>query len=259
MMNHFVKLALMVFIFLTSHICLQGQDQARDVFTKAIDQLLSENMELSMEISITDKKGRAKVKAYDILVANFGDVQMTKMSFLKPVEAKGTTVVFTQQPDETGLIEVFTPSNGKIRKLQATPENMKMVGSEAQITSVASQDPDELEFIMLPVQEIAGIRCYTIEVRGKESAGEARGELLIEIDKHRIRQITVYNTEGIKTSFVQLSEFKAVDGYPGKMQPMKIVTEDFESEKLTEMRILKVASRTDLSEKDFMLPESQGI
>lgn len=258
-MNHLVKPALIVFIFLTSQICLQGQDEARDVFTKATNQLLSENMELSMEMSITDKKGRVKIKAYDILVGSFGDVQMTKMSFQKPVQAKGTTVIFTQKPDETGLIEVFTPSNGKIRKLQATPDNMKMVGSEAQFTNVAQQNPDELEFIMLPVQEIDGERCYTIEVKGKESEGKARGELLIEIASNRIRQITVYNAEGIKTSFVQLSDFQTVDGYSGKMQPMKIVTEDFENQKVTDMRILNVTYRPNLSEADFQLPDPEGI
>lgn len=254
-MNHFFKSTLIVIFLLGSHFFMSGQEQAKEIFINATDQLLSENMELSMEMSITDKKGRVKVKAYDILMANFGDVQKTKMSFQKPVQAKGTTVIFTQEPDETGLIEVFTPSNGKTRKLQATPDNMKMVGSEAQITSVATQDPDELEFIMLPVQEIEGIRCYTIEVKGKESVGEARGELLIEIDKNRLRQITVYNQEGIKTSFVQLSDFKAVEGYNGKMQPMKIVTEDFENQKVTDMKILKVVSRPGLTDADFQLPK----
>ena len=258
-MNHLVKSVLTIIFLLASQILMQGQEQAREIFTQATSQLLSENMELSLDINITDKKGRVKEKGYDILVASFGDVQKTKMSFQKPVQAKGTTVIFTQQPDETGLIEVFTPSNGKIRKLQATPDNMKMVGSEAQITNVTRQDPDELEFIMLPIQELEGIRCYTIEVQGKESISKARGELVIEIDKNRIRQITVYNDEGTKTSFVQLSDFQPVEGFSGKMQPMKIVTEDFENQKVTEMKILKVVSRPDLSDADFQLPDPQDI
>ena len=115
------------------HISLFGQENAREVFTRATGQILTENMELILEMNITDKKGRVKEKGYEILVARFGDVEKTRMCFQKPVEAKGTTVIFTEIPDETGLIEVFTPSNGKIRKLQATPENMQMVGSEAQM------------------------------------------------------------------------------------------------------------------------------
>jgi hypothetical protein len=253
-MKHLIKSAILTAILVVSFISLNGQSSARDIFTDATDQLLTGNMELSLNVSITDKKGRVKEKGYEVLIARFGDVEKTKMSFQKPIQAKGTTVIFTHKPDETGLIEVFTPSNGKTRKIEATPENMKMVGSEAQITNVTTQDPDDLEFIMLPVQDLEGKRCYTIDVKDKEATDEARGELLIEIDTHRIVQITVYNDEGVKTSFVKLSDFQPVEGYPKKMQPMMIVTDDFETQKLTEIRILKVTSRPNLSEEDFQLP-----
>jgi outer membrane lipoprotein-sorting protein len=253
-MKHLIKSAILTAILVVSFISLNGQSSARDIFTDATDQLLTGNMELSLNVSITDKKGRVKEKGYEVLIARFGDVEKTKMSFQKPVQAKGTTVIFTQKPDEIGLIEVYTPSNGKIRKLQATEDNMKMVGSEAQITNVTRQNPDDLEFIMLPIQDIEGTRCYTIEVKDKEASGEARGELVIEIETSRIRQITVYNNEGVKTSFVKLSDFQPVDGFAEKMQPRMIVTEDFANQKVTEMSILKVTSRPDLSEADFQLP-----
>ncbi len=257
-MKQIVKSVILIAFLVVSQITLKGQETARDIFTNATDQLLTENMELALEISTTDKKGRVKEKGYDVLVGRLGNVEKTKMSFQKPIQAKGTTVIFTQKPDETGLIEVYTPSNGKTRKLQATPENMKLVGSEAQMTNVTRQNPDDLAFIMLQVQELDGERCYTIEVKSKEATGEARGELLIAMETNRIRQITVYNEEGIKTSFVTLSDFQAVDGFASKMQPRKIITEDFVNEKTTEMRVLSVISRPNLSEADFQLPVSEG-
>ena len=210
-----------------------------------------------MELDIKDKKGRIKEKGFNVLIASFGEVEKTKMSWQKPEAAKGTTVIFTQLPDETGLIEVFTPSNGKIRKLKATPENMKMVGSEVQMTSISNQDPDELMFTHLPEQEVEGQPCFNIEVKDKNNTDQARGELLIEKDSYRIVQITVYDKNGKKTSFVSLSDFQPVEGLESKVQPMRIITEDFENKKQTEMRVLKVASRTDLTEEDFLLPVSE--
>ena len=35
---------------------------------------------------------------------------------------------------------------------------------------------------------------------------------------------------------------------------MQILTEDIEEKKLTEIRVLKIAMRTDLKEEDFQLP-----
>jgi hypothetical protein len=238
---------------------LWGQDDAREIFTRATDQMLTQNMEIVMEMDITDKKGRTKEKGYEILMANLGDVEKTKMSFQKPEQAKGTTVIITKRPGETGLIEVYTPANGKTRKLKATADNMNMVGSEAQITNMTARDPDELAFLFLPPQEVNGKSCYTVVVKDKDFKDQARGELAIEMDSYRIVQIAVFDMYGKQTSLVKLSDFQAVQGAGKKIQPRRIITEDLKNQKTTDMRVLKVASRTDLTEEDFKLPAEQDI
>jgi len=238
---------------------LLGQDDAGEIFTLATGQLLTENMELTMELDIKDKRGRVKNKGFEILVGRFGDVEKTRMCWEKPVEAKGTTIIFTEIPGETGLIEVFTPSNGKVRKLKATPENMELIGSEAQMTNITARDPEDLIFNLLSPREVHGKPCYTIEAKDKNSQDKARGELLIEKDTYRIVQITVFDENGGNSSFMELSDFQPVEGPEKKIQAMRIVTEDFETQKLTEMRVLKVSSRPDLKESDFLLPVDKGM
>jgi len=230
------------------------EEDARVVYDRASSQMLSGDMEILLELDIKDKKGRIKEKSFEVLVGSFGEVEKTKMSWKKPEAAKGTTVIFTELPDETGLIEVYTPSNGKIRKLKATPDNMAMVGSEAQMTSLTGRDPDELKFAHLPTREVEGTPCFNIEVKDKENTDQARGELLIEKETYRIVQISVFDKNGKQTSLVSLSDFQPVEGLETKVQPMRIITEDFENKKQTEMRVLKVTSRTDLTEEDFLLP-----
>ena len=230
------------------------EEDPRKIYDRATSQMLSGNMEILMELDIKDKKGRIKEKGFEVLVASFGEVQKTKMSWQKPEAAKGTTVIFTELPDETGLIEVYTPSNGKIRKLKATPENMEMVGSEAQMTGMTSRDSDELNFTHLPARDLDGTPCFNLEVKDKENTDQARGELLIEKETYRILQISVFDKNGKQTSLVSLSDFQPVDGHATKVQAMRVITEDYENKKQTEMRVLKVASRSDLTEDDFLLP-----
>jgi hypothetical protein len=253
-MKHIAKILSVSVLSLIFSISLQAEEDPREIFTRASDQLLSENMELRMEMQIKDKRGRIKEKGYEILVARFGDVEKTKMSYEKPVQAKGTTVVFTERPGETGLIEVYTPSNGKVRKLKATEGNMELVGAEAQITSIADQDPDKLSFKFLDPKQVDGTEYYSIQVKKKESQDQARGELLIQKDTYRIVEIAVFDQSGKQTSTVRLSDYQFIDGRGDKVQPMRIVTEDLKNQKSTDMRVLKIAARTDLSEKDFELP-----
>jgi hypothetical protein len=258
-MKQSYKSLLSVIFTLIIPMSLWGQDDAREIFNRATGQMLTENMEIVLEMKITDKKGRTKEKGYEILMASLGDVEKTKMSFQKPEQAKGTTVIITKRPGETGLIEVYTPANGKTRKLKATPDNMDMVGSEAQITSMTARDPDELAFMFLPPQEVEGKNCYTVVVKDKDFKDQARGELAVEMDTYRIVQISVFDMYGKQTSLVKLSDYQSVQGAEKKIQPRRIITEDLKNKKTTDMRVLKVASRTDLSEEDFKLPVPQDM
>lgn len=234
---------------------LRGQDDPREIFTRATDQLLTQHMEMIMDIEVKDKKGRVKEKGYEILMTRFGDVLKTRMSWLKPEQARGTTVVFTEKPGETGLIEVYTPSNGKIRKLKATQANMDMVGSEMQLTNITARDPDNLAFMLLPPRDVNGQSCHTVVVKDKGFKDQARGELQIEKDTYHIVQIAVFDMYGKLVSTVKLSDFQPVAGQNKKIQPMHIESEDLKNQKTTDIRVLKVAARTNLSEKDFILPE----
>jgi hypothetical protein len=238
---------------------LSAQEDARQIYTKAMDLLLTENMEMVLEMDITDNNGRVKMKGYEVLVARFGDMEKTKMSWQKPEAARGTTVIFTELPDETGLIEVFTPSNGKIRKLKATPDNINMVGSEMRMTNITARDTDELSFRLLGKEEVGGISCHHIEVKAIDAQDHARGELMVEETSYHIVQINVFDKGGKLTSTVKLSDFQPVGGAARKVQPMQIHTEDIEEKKLTEIRVLKIASRTDLKEEDFQLPAEKDL
>jgi outer membrane lipoprotein-sorting protein len=254
-----IKTFVLTALLISSNLYLSAQEDAKKIYARATDQMLVENMQIQMELGITDKKGRVKEKAFEVLVAKFGDTSKTKMSWEKPEEAKGTTIILTGIPNETGLIEVFTPSNGKVRKLKATSENLALVGSELSLTNMPTQSPDELSYKLLDPEEVDGKACYHLEVKAKNATDAAKGEILVEMQTYRILQVTVYDGSGAKTSLVKLSNYQPIDGVSKKVQAMRIVTEDFTSHKQTEMRVLKISSRTDFKEEDFQLPLERDI
>ena len=139
------------------------------------------------------------------------------------------------------------------------PDNINMVGSEMRMTNITAQDTDELSFRLLGREEVGGKSCHHIEVKAIDAQDQARGELLIEEDSYHIVQINVFDKGGKLTSSVKLSDFQPVDGAARKVQPMQILTEDIEKQRLTEIRILKIASRTDLKEEDFQLPAEKDL
>lgn len=244
---------LLISIFILSFKFLSAQDNAKSIFLKATKGLTAENIEMSMTIDVTDDKGHLKSKDLTVLMAKFDDEKKTKVVWRKPERAKGTTIVITEVPGETGTIEVFTPSNGKTRKLKATDSNMNMVGSEFNMMSFANFNAAELKYQLLNDTTINNVACYKIKVSGASAKGNTGAVLVIRKDSNSIILATRFDDKNKAISQTQLSDYKNIDGDPGKMYPTHIVTKDYDKNKDIVISISDVKARKDLTKNAFTL------
>jgi hypothetical protein len=240
-------------LLFTLSAALHAQDEAKAIFTRAVDQLLTNQMDLSIHITTTESDGRSTVKAYDILMGSFGDKDMMRMVMQEPERARGVTIVITQLPGEEGVIEVLTPSNGKVRKMKATPENMERVGTSYILSDYASKSLQEMEFSLSGKEEAEGITCWLVDTSDKKKADAKTARFLIEENSYRIREIRVLDAGGESSSVTKLSQYRPLEEIKGKVQPMHIRTEDLTSNTITEINITRVAWRPDLKKEDFIL------
>lgn len=232
---------------------IQAQEDSKEILTKAVNQMMTDHMELSMDIQITDEKGRVKEKAYDILMAKFGEVELTMMVMQKPERAKGVTVVITSLPGETGVIEVYTPANGKVRKMQATPENMERVGSNMILSEYTSQNLDDLKYSTTEKKEVNGKSCHVFQVNDPSDPQGMKAEFLVEAYTYRILQIRFLDEQGNNTNITSLSDYQSIPGVKGKIQAMQIEVKEFGENTQTRMQVRQIAPRPDLKEEDFVL------
>jgi hypothetical protein len=244
---------LVISIFLVNTNPLVAQDKAKEIFSKATQMLTSENIEIAMAIDATDDKGRLKSKELTVLLAKFGDEEKTKVTWQKPERAKGTIIIITDIPNQTGIIEVYTPSNGKTRKLKATDENKNRMGAEFSMTSFAKYNPDELSYELLSDTIINKNDCYRIKVFGKDTKGLSRAVLVINKSTYLILQITVFNEKNKAESLTQLYDYKKVNGAINKMYPMRIETKDYKNKKDIAISIIDISTKKDLKQSDFAL------
>ena len=230
-----------------------GQDNAAEIFEKAADQLLTQNLELFIEIKEVASNGKFKEKQYNVLIGNFDGVEKTKTVVQQPTKLKGITIVITSYPDEPGLIEIFTPANGKIRKMKATAKNMDLVNSGVSIANYTSKDRDQLSFAFKGNEEFDGKACYKLEVNDLLDLENGKTEYLIEENTYRILKIVAFNKDGTAKSSTTYSDFQPVGQPKGKIQPMFMVNKDLKKAKRNEIKILKINPRPDLKEENFTI------
>lgn len=247
-----IKLKLFVF-FLPFCLPVMGQNDAAEIFGKAADQLLTENLELSLEIKEIASNGKSKDKQYNVLIAKLGGVEKTKTVIQHPDKLKGITIVITSYPDEPGLIEIFTPANGKIRKMKATSKNMDLVNSGVSISNYTSKDRNQLSFDFKGNEEFEGKSCYKLQVNDVLDLENGETEYLIEENTYRILKIIAYDKDGTEKSITTYSDFQAIGQLKGKIQPMFMVNKDLKKAKHNEIKVLKIKARPDLKEENFSI------
>jgi|SRR5690554_2953472 len=247
-----LKILIIALVFLSAN-SATAQDKAKDIFLKATELLKTESVEMAMAIDVTDDKGRLKSKELTVLMAKFGDEEKTKVVWQQPERAKGTTVVISQLPGETGTIEVYTPSNDKTRKLRATDANMNLIGSEFNMMSFANSNPEELNYALLNDTVINSISCHQIKVSGAEAKDQSGAVLVIRKDSNFIIQVSRFDENNKAVSLSHLSDYKKIAGDGSKMYPTHITTTDYEGNKRIDIRIMNVTAKKGLTKDAFSL------
>lgn len=232
---------------------LSAQDKAKELFLNSTEVLTSDNIEMTMAIEVTDNKGRLKEKQLKVLKGKFGEEEKTKVTWLKPERAKGTTIIISKLPGQTGAIEVFTPSNEKTRKLKATDSNMKLIGTEFNMASFANYDAEELNYQRLGDTTVHGVLCHQISVSGTTNKENSSAVLAIDKDSNFIILATRYDEKNKPISQSQLLEYEKVGSDSGKMYPMLIITDDYENKKHIVIRIASIRVKNDLTKSAFTL------
>lgn len=228
----------------------KGQSRAEEIYDKAMTQLMSKDLEMSVAIKEINKSGKTKEKTFDVLIARFGQVKKILNILRKPERAKGVTIVLTDYPYQVDIIEIYTPANGKIRKLKATSKNLAMIGTGLSIADFTTKNQNT-RFSLLGKEAYNGRSHFKIRMEDPTDPEVDSIELLIEEGTYCIAQIKYYDQNGNAKSINEFSEFQSLTDPKGKIQPMQISYRDLENNKSSEIKILMIKSRPDLREEDF--------
>lgn len=253
-----IQFKITIFLLLFS-LCSVGQNAAEKIFINATERLITTNLEMLLNQKTTDKKGRVKEKTFTVLLAKFGNKEKTKMIIKAPERAAGITIVVSKAPNEDGIIEVYTPANGKTRKMIANEKNLAMVGSDFSFSNYSSTNWQDLDISVLEQSEIEGRTCTILQVKDKVKIDGGKAELAIEKKTNNILVIKTFDEKGKQKSYTKLADFKTVNESDGKYQPRMISTENFEKNQKSELQVVQVAKLVHPKEEDFIVDKKSEV
>lgn len=234
-----------------------AQSEAEQLFINATDRLMTTNLRMSLNKKTTDKKGRVKDKSFDVTLAKFGEEEKIKMVMKAPERAAGITIVVSKQPASEGVIEVYTPANGKTRKMIANEKNMATVGSDFAFSGYSPTKREKLSVLLKEKKELRGRKCSILEIKDGEKVDGGRAELAVVDESLDIIQIKTYDENGTQITITELFEYKEIEGARGKVQPRIVKTNTMENNQFSEIEIVDIAALKSPKKEDFLI-EADG-
>lgn len=229
---------------------VNSQGNAGEIIENAVKNLALKNVRLDLDVETFDGKGNSKSRELNVSFALFDDLKKVLIEIMAPENVRGTRILTTDYPDKKGIIQVYMPSTGKIRKFRANNRRLKMVGSEIPINHFSAAAYADYEISVAETVTVDDIECYKIKLNSPD-----KNEFLIvyiRCDGEQLFRVESYDSPGGLTGVTELSEYFRIDvPGAGNFYPGQVCVKNLKNGKASNMKIREIVHLDEVKKSDF--------
>jgi len=231
---------------------------AKKLFEDSKLKLSLKNIHLVLDLETSDGKGNSKTKTLAVYFAEFGEQKIVKIEFVAPENIAGTKIITTNYPNKKGIIEIYMPATGKIRKIRASQNNLKIMGSKIPINQFSTVLEAEVKYKLLEKEVLNGVECHKIKVQTPNGKGEY-GIAFVSVKKGYLLRIEKYNMQNKLVGLTELSDYIKVDYSNLKVYPRGIRVKNLKTGESSNMRVFSVNYLGKVDIEDFKLSSTAAL
>ncbi len=251
------RLILLLSFLIPFSLYSRGSDnaEAKRLIETSQQKLSLKNVQLNFDLQTTGKRGESKFKTLDVSFADFQNQKKVMIEFQAPENVKGTKILSTKYPDKKGIIEIYMPSTGKVQKLRAGRNNLKIMGSEIPITRFSEILDANFNYTLMGKETINGTECHKIKLEGNENDGY--GIAFVSVKKEQLLKVERYDKQNRLINLIELEDYMKVDN-AGYVYPKQIVVKNLQTGESSSMKILSFKHVDKVKTEDFKLQPKVG-
>lgn len=228
----------------------------RDVMLRVENRNDGQDRTASMVMTLTNKRGRTRVRTIKSISKEYGDDTKSVMLFEKPADVKGTGFLAWEyeQSDRDDDRWLYMPALRKVRRISGSSENDYFMGSDFTYDDMGDRAVDEDVHTLLGEEELDGHLCWKVRSQPVESESPySYKELWVRQDIHMVVQVRYYDTLGLMKIFT-VSDIAEIDGiWTGQLMEMKNLRENHH----TSLRFSNIRYNRQLSDALFTVSTIQ--
>jgi hypothetical protein len=118
-----------------------------------------------LRLTITDRKGKVRIRGLEIRGATLDKRTHTLVRFTEPAELAGTALLLRQERDGSTTQLLYQPAYDKVRPIAAASKQDRFMGTDFSYADFERRDPDEAVYRFLPDAACGKAICSVVEAR----------------------------------------------------------------------------------------------
>lgn len=228
--------------------CAPAQD-ARQIVTEAQSRGRSKSEQYEGTLQVFNTKQKVSTKRW--VFQRLGSYGASKaiLRFTAPPEVKGVALLVINHPDRASDQWMWIPAEERDRRIALQDRSTRFFGTDFSFEDLEERDVDQFDYKLLGDEAIAGVACWKIESRPKETKRSqyTSSTLWVRKDNYVLARIDNFN----KDKLVRRITYGDIAKISGIWTPRSIEVFDATKNSRTVLTLDRVEYNVPLRDESF--------
>lgn len=176
--------------------------------------------------------------------------------FLSPSDVRNTATLLIENAGKDDDIWVYLPATKKARRLAANNKRSSFIGTDLSYGDIVGHRPEDWAHTLQPDATIAGKAVYVVEstpisAKIAGDSGYSKRVSWVAKDSFVALKVEFYDASGQLLKTLENADLRAIDGAPGKWQPMSVKVRNHQTGHTTLVKFDTFKANTGLGDEFF--------
>jgi outer membrane lipoprotein-sorting protein len=222
---------------------------AMEIAQKAQERTLSKSEHYTGTLQVIDAHRKVTEKRWIFdRIGSHGDSKSI-LRFTAPPEVKGVALLVVNHPERASDQWMWTPALERDRRIALQDRSARFFGTDFSFEDLEERDVNQFSYSQLGEETPAGVACWKLESRPKQSKTSqyTSSQIWIRKDNYVIIRIDHYK----KDKAVRRIEYSEIENVQGIWTPRTLAITDMERNSRTVMKIENLRYNLPMEDSEF--------
>jgi Outer membrane lipoprotein-sorting protein len=235
-------------------VCLAGParaQSAREIMQEAQRRTEAQSQRYEGSLQVIDSRGKVTDKRWEYTRLGSHGSSKSVLRFTAPAEVKNVALLVVNHPERASDQWMWTPAIARDRRIALQDRSTRFFGTDFSFEDLEERDVDQYDFSLLGEETMAGVACWRVEARPKQSKTSqyTRSRIWVRRDNYAYVQIE----NDVRSQIVRRLKYEQLEQVQGIWTARLLEMTDLRRSSRTILKLEKLQYNVPMKDEDFTL------